>query len=147
MIEKFNKDIFERYELINEVDTNNNHSRAVNRNSHTTNKNQLSYSTDSNPQVQFKTPEHSSNIKNSYYYYDTVNKDLVNLDSIDNSELTLNKNTIYLNNGNGSMMIDTAPTKLVYPLSFIDAVNKKQLDMENGLFRDPQNGKQNLFFI
>ncbi len=32
-------------------------------------------------------------------------------------------------------------SKIVYPLSFIDAVNKKQLDLETGFFRDPNSGK------
>jgi len=30
--------------------------------------------------------------------------------------------------------------RVTYPLSFIDAVNKKQLDLESGLFRDPKTG-------
>lgn len=32
--------------------------------------------------------------------------------------------------------------KIVYPLSFIDSVNKKQLNLDSGLFRDPKTGKQ-----
>ena len=149
LIEKFNKDIFERYELINEVDTNNNHSRQFNRNN---------YSSPPQHQVRFKSPEsststHLTNDTNSYYYYDTVNRDLVNItDSIDNnSEFKTSKQTINLNNNNNynnnGMMIDTVSSKIIYPLSFIDAVNKKQLDLENGLFRDPQGIIFGCFFL
>ena len=117
LIEKFNKDIFERYELINEVDTNNNHSRQFNRNN---------YSSPPQHQVRFKSPEsststHLTNDTNSYYYYDTVNRDLVNItDSIDNnSEFKTSKGvslSIYSSNSHGRSIsqvhLETVPSKV-----------------------------------
>jgi len=64
-----------------------------------------------------------------------VNKDLVDIRLIDNKELIINPthNLVNIN------MVET--NKITYPLSFIDAVNKKQLDLETGFFRDPNSGK------
>ncbi len=84
-------------------------------------------------------------IKDQYFYYDTVNKDLVDINSIDHRELkqTFNYNSTNINNSHtNSTMVESL--KIVYPLSFIDSVNKKQLNLDSGLFRDPKTG--NFYF-
>ena len=76
LIEKYNQDLFQRYDLI-----------------------------------------HSSSSKNNnYYYYDINEKNLLNINSI----------------------MEPSNSIKIYPISFIDAVNRKQLDLETGLFKsDP----------
>ncbi|RNA44605.1 microtubule-actin cross-linking factor isoforms 1 2 3 5-like [Brachionus plicatilis] len=57
-----------------------------------------------------------SSSQNNYYYYDTIdNKNLLNIDT---------------------PMEPTSPSKLS-AIAFIDAVNRKQLDLETGMFKDP----------
>jgi hypothetical protein len=122
--------------LINEIENNNNTNNInfiKNKNIYLgyNKKNNLIKSSDSPlTDINKRTNLHHNNCQ--YYYYDTVNQNLVDINSID--EFT-NKYT---------MESPLNSLKLTYPLSFIDAVNKKQLDIENGLFKDPQSGTFNL---
>lgn len=61
---------------------------------------------------------HNSSSNYNYYYYDTNEKNLMNINSI---------------------METSSNTSKLYPISFIDAVNRKQLDLERGLFKDPSS--------
>ena len=154
LIEKFNQDLFERYELT--LDENNtcnkiNISRSSRQppssgsskhnsnNNNTNNNNNISKrlsrsisSSSSSTNSQFETnPTTNSNC--NYFYYDTVNKGFVDINSLDSSIKSSQPNIME------TQMLSTG-SKLNFPLSFIDAVNKKQLDLESGLFRDPQTG-------
>ena len=104
LIEKFNQDLFERYELINE--------------------NSYYYSSiTNNINSNYIISNDLNNNINYYYYYDNLNN---------NSSSQLNLNTMESN------------TKLQYPLSFIDSVNRKQLDLETGYFKEPN---KNIFTL
>lgn len=184
LIEKFNKDLFERYELVNELNrgpssrtsTTTNTTRSTSSQNHRTiheedyiyKQRSTSNSTSKPPTnrvpvkqqqqapVVFKpepVPQQPQPAKNQYFYYDTVNKDLVDINSIDHRELkqissftqnfnsATNTSTISNSSSSNKTSNMVESLKIVYPLSFIDSVNKKQLNLDSGLFRDPKTGK------
>ncbi len=148
LIEKYNLDLFERYDLTKEINriistTNKNSIKTAATNSREDISSTSSYSSSDYLVNSNNNNSSNSNYNNNinYYYYDTVNKDLKDINTININDTT------QLNNQINSKMMDASfnsssslSNRVTYPLSFIDAVNKKQLDLESGLFRDPKTG-------
>ena len=167
LIEKFNQDLFERYELIRDQKENNyyyhitkqkdqptqNNNNNTITESHThsssSNKSEVlsSFSSSTLSSNSFHNSFHNNSsfanntsppplpfINYNYYYYDTTHNDLMNINSIhidSNESYRLNSTMSNTNDKNNN-------NALHYPLSFIDAVNRKQLDLESGFFKEPK---------
>lgn len=116
LIEKFNLDLFERYDLAKETILNSTKINKTIKNKEANNNLKSDY---------INTTTNNNNIH--YYYYDTVNKDYKDINTININDLKQNNSIVM-------------EPRLVYPIAFIDAVNKKQLDLETGYFRDPKSG-------
>ncbi len=137
LIDKYTKDIFDYYDLVDDSD-----------NTQQQNKYKTTFHTTYNE------PLHATSDR--AYYKDLMDINTIHIDENYNLNSTMpspsNSTNTSSNNTNSSSYRYFASKsdasadsnmlkKLNYPLSFIDAVNKKQLDLETGMFRDPQTGK------
>lgn len=142
LIEKFSQDLFERNELVRDFKEESHYSyhttttTTSNNHNYQETRRDYFYPTENNNQHQ---------IFYNFFYYDTANKNLADINSIkiDNNDISsLNKTSIW-----NQMEPAEFGTKITYPMSFIDAVNKKHLDLETGMFKDPKSGSFSLRLV
>ena len=199
LIEKFNQDLFERYELIREFKSSSTHQQVQETTSshrdHQQFANNLNHKARRYGQQQVE-GDQSANLLSikkiekgfrenvsksesliqqqqssgySYFYYDTSNNNLIDLNTMQQVETTKNMGHrsasanvhVAATSKDGGFRLNTLPgtgsmdqladsqsqTRIVYPLTFIDAVNRKQLDLESGLFKDPADGQFKLKLV
>jgi hypothetical protein len=173
LIEKFNQDLFERYELIRDQKENNyfyhiTKQKDINQTPQPPQSQFHQYQSQTPTRVQSNdgvfsssasslsssastnsssllgtltnnTTNSTSQVNYNYYYYDTQHKNLMNINTItiDSPYLPSTTPTTIKTTTHHRMTANaTNKDDIHYPLSFIDAVNRKQLDLESGLFKD-----------
>jgi hypothetical protein len=158
LIEKYKLDIYERYDLesfhnINLINSSSSRTNNYNNQSEKQQQQQQQHQRHHLYSSIEQKDKYHSPVQITYYYYDNASQNLMDINSI---QIDTTTTTNINNNTNNSNMTSNAyhspqrrPSSsssssdiiINYPLSFIDSVNYKQLDLETGYFRDKNTNK------